>query len=122
MEIPPAEIIDRMSIVQLKVERIGNEESKIELEALKKEIENFKNKGLNIKDEWLEELYNINKKEWDLLGAMNEERRKGKDLAKIGELYLITEQVNKQRAEAKNKIVEATGIGFKEIKKNHPSA
>jgi len=122
MEIPPSEIIDRMSIVQLKVERIGNEESKTELEILKKEIEHFKKNGLIIEDEWLEELYGINKKEWDLLGAMNEERERGKNLAKIGELYLQTEKVNKQRAEAKNKIVEKTGIGFKEIKKNHPSA
>ena len=122
MEIPPAEIIDRMSIVQLKVERIGNEESKIELDILKKEIENFRNKGMEIKNEWLEELYNINKEEWDLLGEMNEEREKNKDLSKIVELYLRTEQVNKKRAQAKNKIVEETGIGFKEIKKNHPSA
>jgi len=122
MRIPPSEIIDRMSIVRLKVEKIGDERLNEEMAAHKKALEEYKEDGIEIKDEWLDELYEINGKEWDLLEKMNEERKGGKNMAKIGELYLQTEAVNKERAEVKNKIVEVTGKGFLEIKKNHPSA
>jgi len=122
MEWSPADILDRMSIVQLKIERIGLPESEKELESLKEALKKFEEKSIKIKKEWFNELYEINQKEWDLLGEMNEERKKNiKDYAKIGELYLKTEEVNKKRAEAKNRIIEETGVGFKEIKKNHPS-
>ena len=122
MEWSPADILDRMSIVQLKIERIGLPESQKELETLKESLKKFKEKGVEIKEEWLDELYEINKKEWNLLGEMNQERKKEqRDYAKIGELYIRTEEMNKKRAEAKNKIIEETGVGFKEIKKNHPS-
>jgi hypothetical protein len=120
MEIPPSAIIDRLSIVKLKIERIGNPELKRELEALQKALEDFRKKGIAIKDEWIDELYEINKEEWDLLERMNEEKKKG-NFEIIGRLYIQTELVNKKRALAMNKIVEETGLGFKEIKKNHPS-
>ena len=121
MEKSPGEIIDRLSIVKLKIERIGNPELQKEFDALNEAVEEFKERDIEIKDEWFDELYEINKEEWDLLDKMNEERKGGKDFEKIGRLYLDTEKVNKKRATAINKIVEETGHGFKEIKKNHPS-
>lgn len=120
MEIPPSAVIDRLSIVKLKIERIGKPELKKELEALEEAVGEFKKKGINIKEEWINELYEINKEEWDLLERMNEEKKKN-NFEVIGRLYIQTELVNKRRALAMNKIVEETGIGFKEIKKNHPS-
>ena len=90
MEVPPAEIIDRISIVKLKIERIGKPELHDEFSALKKALSEFENKGVKIEDSWIEELYEINKKEWDLLEAMNKEREGEKNYAKIGELYLET--------------------------------
>ena len=122
MEIPPADIIDRMTIVKLKIERIGDHKLNAEMNALENALKEYRKKGIEIKQEWINELYEINGKEWDLLDKMNKERQEGKDYAKIGKLYLETEQVNKRRAEVKNKIVEETGKGFKEIKKDHPSA
>jgi hypothetical protein len=121
MEISPAEIIDRISIVRLKIERIRLPELNKEFQALKNALEDFKKKGILMKEEWTEELYRINKEEWDLLEQMNNERKKGNNYEKIGRIYLQTEEVNKRRAEAKNRIIEETGEGFKEIKKNHPS-
>ena len=121
MEIPPADIIDRMTIVKLKIERIGNPALNAEMDALSDAIEEFRKKGIEIKQEWIDELYKINGEEWDLLDKMNKERKEGTDYRKIGQLYLETEKVNKKRAEVKNKIVEETGKGFKEIKKDHPS-
>src|SRR3989344_7682916 len=111
MEIQPAEIIDRMSIVKIKIERIKNPILKKEYDALKDALNEFKSKGVEIREEWLDELYEINKEEWDLLDKMNQKRKGAKDLAKIGALYLETELVNKRRAEAKNKIIELTGKG-----------
>jgi Zn-dependent oligopeptidase len=122
MKIPPAEIIDRMSIVKLKIEKIGDSELKREFKALKQAIEEFKKEGIEINENWLKELYEINSKEWDLLGKVDEERRKSKmDYKKFADLYSEIEKMNKKRAKAKNKIIEETGIGFKEIKKEHPS-
>ena len=121
MEWSPADIIDRMGIVKLKIERIGVSELGKEFEALRNALDEFKDKGVKIKDEWLDELYEINKEEWDLLERMNEERKGRKNFERIGKLYIETESVNKKRAEAKNRIIEETGEGFKEIKKNHPS-
>ena len=122
MEKSPGEIIDRLSIVKLKIERFGNPESQKEFTVLCEAADEFKERGIRIEDEWINKLYEINKEEWDLLDAMNVERKKDNcDLAKIGELYLETEKVNKKRAMMINMIVEKTGQGFKEIKKNHPS-
>ena len=122
MEWSPADILDRMSIVKLKTERIGNPELFKEMEVLRQALEEFKLKGVKIDDQWTQELYEINREEWDLLEKMNGERKKEKtDYERIGRLYIKTEGVNKKRTEAKNKIIEETGEGFKEIKKNHPS-
>ena len=122
MRINPAEIIDRMSIVKLKIERIGDSELLKEMNALKQALKEFKQENIKIKEEWIEELYEINKEEWDLLEKINEERKKEKlNYEKFTKLYLEIEKMNKKRAEAKNKIVEETGKGFTEIKKNHPS-
>lgn len=121
MQVPPAEIIDRMSIVKLKIDRIGKPELQKEFDALKQALEEFKQTGLIIKNEWFEELYEINKEEWDILEKMNEERKKENNYDRIGRLYIKTEELNKKRALAKNKIVKETGKGFIEIKKNHYS-
>ena len=122
MEVSPAEIIDRISIVKLKIERIGLMELEEEFEELKKALKEFQIRGIEIEENWLNELYEINKEEWDLLERMNKERKKeNPNYENIGRLYLETERVNKKRSNVKNKIVETTGKGFKEIKKNHPS-
>ena len=120
MEISPAEIIDRMSIVQLKIERIGDPELRLEMGALENALEEFKAKNILVQESWFEELYEINSVEWDLLEQMHEEKERG-SYEEIGKLYLQTEELNKERSYVKNKIVEETGKGFREIKKNHLS-
>jgi hypothetical protein len=120
MEWSPADILDRMSIVKLKIEKIGLPELQKEFDVLQKALDNLKEKGIEIKEEWLDELYEINKEEWELLEVMNMEKKK-EDYEKIGRLYIKTEGVNKKRSELKNKIVRETGEGFVEIKKNHLS-
>ena len=121
MEIPPADIIDRLTIVKLKLERIGDQTFKEEISVLEEALNEFRREGIEIKQDWIDELYKVNGDEWNLLEEMFKEK-KTNNFEKIGKIYLETELVNKRRSEIKNEIVKETGKGFKEIKKNHPSA
>ena len=53
------EMLDRMSIVKLKIERIGEPHLKQEYGEYEKAIKDFEKKGIKTKKEWLEELYKI---------------------------------------------------------------
>ena len=118
---PLPEIIDRMSIVKLKIERIGEPHLKKELEEYKKAIKEFENKDIKIKEKWFDELYEINRKIWDLEADI----RKGKEnllgLEEVGRRAIAIRELNKKRIAIKNQIVEETGSGFKDVKMNHAS-
>lgn len=122
MEMPLPEILDRMSIVKLKIERIGEEHLKEEYKEYEKAIKEFEKIGIKIKKEWFEELYYLNGKIWDLESDI----RKGKEnilgLEEVGRRAILIRELNKQRIAIKNKIVEETGLGFKDVKMNHASA
>ena len=121
MEVSIAELLDRLSICKLKVERIGEPHLKLEVEELEKAIEEYKDKGINIKEEWLVELYKINGITWDLESDI----RKGKEgilgLEEVGRRAILIRENNKKRISLKNKIIEETKIGFKDVKMNHGS-
>lgn len=118
---PLPEILDRLVIVRLKAERIKDDEKKKELEFYKKELENYRKKGFLIKDEWLEKLYEVNGKIWDLESDI----RKGKEgllgLEEVGRRAIKIRNLNKIRISIKNEITELTGSGFKDVKVNHAS-
>ena len=118
---PLAEVIDRFVIVKLKKERIKTEDKTDEHEHYKKVLEDYKNKGIDIKQEWIERLYDANGKIWDLESDL----RKGKEgllgLEEVGRRAIKIREINKIRISIKNEIVEATGSGFKDIKMNHAS-
>lgn len=121
MEMPLAEVLDRLSILKLKVERINEPHLKKELESFNYAIEEFKNRGTIIKDEWLNELYKINSKIWSLEADI----RKGKEneigLEEVGRRAILIRNLNRERVALKNKIIEETGIEFKDVKVNHAS-
>ena|SRR3989344_820394 len=128
MEISLPEILDRISIVRLKIERIGepqlNEELGTYMNAMKEYIE----RGVNIKKEWLDELYEINGKIWDLVfpirKIINSENylelaEKAIGFEELGRQALLMESFMKIRVAVKNRISEETGSGFKDIKIDH---
>lgn len=121
MEMPLAEVIDRFVIVKLKTERIKTEDKKEEYEHYKKVLEDYKKQGINIKQEWIDRLYEANGKIWDL----EHDIRKGKEgllgLEEVGRRAIQIREINKTRISIKNEIVEKTGSGFKDIKMNHAS-
>ena len=118
---PLPEILDRLSILKLKIERIGEPHLKEELQAYQIAIKEFKQRGIIVKDEWLNRLYTINGKIWDLESDI----RKGKEgeigLEEVGRRAIAIRELNKQRVSIKNEIVQKTGIGFKDVKMNHAS-
>jgi len=75
METPLDEIFDKMSIIKLKIERIGEPHLKKQYEEYKKAIKEFENKGVVIKKDWFDNLIEINSKMWDLEADI----RKGKE-------------------------------------------
>ena len=121
MEMPLPELLDRLVIVRLKAERIGDKEKEEELEFYNKELENYRKKGLIIKNEWLKKLYEVNGKIWDLEADI----RKGKEgelgLEEVGRRAIEIRNLNKTRISIKNEITEVTGSGFKDVKVNHAS-
>jgi len=120
MEMSLPEMLDRMSIVKLKIERIGEPHLKQEYGEYEKAIKDFEKKGIKTKKEWLEELYKINGKIWDLESDIR--RGKENEIGLVGRRAIEIRELNKQRIAIKNKIVEETGLGFKDIKMNHASA
>lgn len=121
MEMSLAEVLDRLSILRLKVERINEPHLKKELDAFNKTVDEFKNRGIKIKKEWEESLYQINAKIWDLEADI----RKGKEgelgLEEVGRRAILIRNLNRERVSLKNKIIDETGIGFKDVKVNHAS-
>ena len=121
METPLAELIDRYSIMRLKVERIGDSYLNNELEVIRHSINKYKERGILVSEEWIQKLYEINGKMWDL----EYDIRKGKEgelgLEEVGRRALLIRDLNKQRISVKNGIAEITGSGFNDIKMNNAS-
>ena len=66
MEMPLPEILDRMSILKLKIERIWEHYLLEEVKAYEKALKEFEENGVGIKEEWINELYKINSEIWGL--------------------------------------------------------
>lgn len=117
MEFSPLEILDKMSILKLKIEEDENPLLLEEYNELKKAVEDFRKEGVEIKNEWLEALYSSNKKQWDIMAKIKKEILKN-NLEEIGRLFVSAEIFNKERGAIKNLIANETGVGFKEIDMN----
>ncbi len=118
---PISEIIDRLSILKLKIERIGEPHLKKEQEAFESAVQEFKDKGTQINDSWIDELYEVNKKIWDLESDIRKGREGELGLEEVGRRAIQIRDLNKQRVSIKNRIIEETGLGFKDVKMNHAS-
>lgn len=118
---PLAEILDRMSIVKLKIERIGEPHLIKEYEEYEKAVQEFKDKGIIVKDEWLNELYKTNGIMWDLESDIRKGKENELGLEEVGRRAIAIRDLNKQRIAIKNRVVEETGLGFKDVKMNHAS-
>ena len=121
---PVSELCDRLTIAQLKMERLGDDE--INKNELQKQIEYYES-GVDTKNKTLVglivDLHEINGKMWDAEYAI----RKGLDsdlgLEEIGRRALKIRNLNRVRVKVKNDITEEAGQPeFKDCKMNHASS
>jgi predicted nuclease with TOPRIM domain len=116
IEVSNGEIIDRLTIIQIKLERIKDVSK---LRNLKKEFEELKSAGnliLNIEDPLYKALYEVNCELWDIEDHIRDlERNKN-----FGEDFIDTARAvyikNDRRSEVKREINIKTSSGFIEEK------
>lgn len=119
---PLSEVLDRMSITKLKVERIGESHLSEEFAEYEKAVNWFEKKGMIIEPSWFEDLYEFNSKIWDLESDIRSGKEGELGLEEVGRRAIAIREINKKRISVKNEISEKTGSGFKDVKMNHASA
>lgn len=128
------DIIDRMSIAQLKTGRIKSGESKKEFQAFSKEFENIK---IRFKQyDWgqiYEMMLSINSFIWQLESGLRSGKEKLKNenylfddenengLSKIGTITILIRNINHLRVQLKNIINKLVGEGWQDKKSDHLS-
>ena len=128
MRYPLDELLDKRSIIQLKIERIDDFEER------KKLIREFSDYTLGIADyisekictreqveEWHQKLYEANGKIWDLEANIRKGQIGNVTLEEVGATAIEIREANGIRVGIKSEIVEAVGIGYTDIKINHAS-
>jgi LAS superfamily LD-carboxypeptidase LdcB len=109
------DIVDRYSICKLKSERQELDNTK-EINALLNEIERYD--GIN---EYINKLYEINGKCWDLEADIRNGNEEILGLEEIGRRALKLRDLNKIRVSIKNDVNSHYNQGFIEVKSNHGS-
>jgi len=128
MKYPLDELMDKRSILLLKIERIDDQEVR---ERLWKEFSDYTvaiwgyiNEGVCTIDqveEWHKELYETNGKMWDLEADIRGGKEGTMSLEEVGKRAIEIRNFNGVRVAIKSKIVETIGMGYKDIKINHAS-
>ena len=118
-EISAGELIDKITILEIKEEKISNKEKLVEVrkelsslnETLKKSI-NDESKIINFKND----LKKINLKLWDIEDGKRSAEKNNKFDAKFIELARSVYKFNDERAKIKLAINNALGSNIKEVK------
>ncbi len=124
---PLSEILDRHSILRLKLERLSPQQKDAEplinkeFAAYEAALQQFRERGVLIKSEWLDSLYYINGSVWHLEADIRQGKEAQLGLEEVGRRAILIRDWNKKRIAVKNLIAQETGLGFKEIKINHAS-
>ena len=118
-EISAGELIDKITILEIKKEKISNKEKLVEVdkelislnETLRKSI-NDESKILSFKND----LKNINLKLWDIEDGKRSAEKNNKFDEKFIELSRSVYKFNDERAKIKLAITNALGSNIKEVK------
>ena len=118
-EISAGELVDKITILKIKKEKITNKKKLIEI---KKELDSLTNtfnksikKNINLKT-LTKELKNVNLKLWDIENKKRELEKKQGFGKEFIELARNVYKFNDERAKIKLKINEALGSSIKEVK------
>ena len=118
-EISAGELVDKITILKIKKEKIANKEKLVEIKKELDSLTNTFNKSIkkNINLETLtKELKNTNLKLWDIENKKRELEKKQGFGKEFIELARNVYKTNDERAKIKLKINEALGSNIKEIK------
>ena len=118
-EISAGELVDKITILEIKKEKITNKEKLIEIKKELDSLTNTFNKSIkkNINLETLtKELKNTNLKLWDIEDKKRELEKKQGFGKEFIELARNVYKTNDERAKIKLKINEALGSNIKEVK------
>ena len=118
-EISAGELVDKITILKIKKEKITNKKKLIEI---KKELDSLTNtfnksikKNINLEN-LTKKLKNINLKLWDIENKTRELEKKQEFGKEFIELARNVYKSNDERAKIKLKINEALGSNIKEVK------
>ena len=118
-EISAGELVDKITILKIKKEKIANKEKLVEIKKELDSLTNTFNKSIkkNINLETLtKELKNTNLKLWDIENKKRELEKKQRFGKEFIELARNVYKSNDERATIKLKINEALGSNIKEVK------
>ena len=118
-EISAGELVDKITILEIKKEKITNKEKFIEIKKELDSLTNTFNKSIkkNINLETLtKELENVNLKLWNIEDKKRELEKKQEFGKEFIELARNVYKSNDERAKIKLKINEALGSNIKEVK------
>ena len=118
-EISAGELVDKITILKIKKEKIANKEKLVEIKKELDSLTNTFNKSIkkNINLETLtKELKNTNLKLWDIENKKRELEKKQGFGKEFIELARNVYKFNDERAKIKLKINEALGSNIKEVK------
>ena len=118
-EISAGELVDKITILKIKKEKITNKEKLVEIKKELDSLTNTFNKSIkkNINLETLtKELKNTNLKLWDIENKKRELEKKQGFGKEFIELARNVYKFNDERAKIKLKINEALGSNIKEVK------
>lgn len=128
MRYPLDELLDKRSIIQLKIERIPDLDTKHrlarEIMDYSQEIGVYIGQGFcndELVNGWHNRLYDVNGKMWDLEAAIRQGRDGELGLEEVGRRAIEIRKLNGQRVKIKSEIVDKIGLGYKDVKVNHAS-
>jgi len=128
MRYPLDELLDKRSIIQLKIEggdeKLNRERLMKEYQDYSKAIEEYISDKICTREQveaWHKELYEINRKIWDLEDNIRKGQTGHLTLEEVGRTALAIRDSNGIRVAIKAKVVSTIGIGYREIKINHAS-
>lgn len=116
IEVPNGDIIDKLTILQIKLERIKDKAKLINLQKEYDELSESASGILSTSDDLFKSLYAVNKELWDIEDRIRDLERKndfGKDFISTARAVYIK---NDRRSELKREINIKTSSGLMEEK------
>lgn len=115
---PLPDLLDRISISKLKVERIGEQSCIEEYQFLLKEVDSYR---FSESQKYIDKLYEVNRRIWDLESDIRSCKEEELGLEEVGRRAILIRKTNKERVSIKNEITKLSNSGFVDIKMNHGS-